>query len=79
MNYHFEQEGIVPSPALIYYKDQIERNTEEAIRIAGGAGRMWPHVKTHKMSEMILFFILRYPPFAATEAQAAAALSNPPD
>jgi len=53
MNYHFEQEGIVPSPALIYYKDQIERNTEEAIRIAGGAGRMWPHVKTHKMSEMI--------------------------
>lgn len=51
--FHFDKEDLVPSPALIYYKDQIERNTAEAIRIAGGAERMWPHVKTHKMSEMI--------------------------
>jgi D-serine deaminase-like pyridoxal phosphate-dependent protein len=53
MNYHFEQEGKVPSPALIYYEDQIRLNTAESIRIAGGAARMWPHVKTHKMAEMI--------------------------
>lgn len=51
--YHFEQENRVPSPALIYYRDEIEKNTAETIRIAGDAERLWPHVKTHKMSEMI--------------------------
>lgn len=51
--YHFEQEQKIPSPALIYYKDQIEKNTAETIAIAGGAERMWPHVKTHKMAEVI--------------------------
>lgn len=53
INYHFRGEEKIPSPALIYYKDQIEKNTAEAIAIAGGAERMWPHVKTHKMAEMI--------------------------
>ncbi|MDO4739784.1 MAG: D-TA family PLP-dependent enzyme [Eubacteriales bacterium] len=51
--YHFAQEEKIPSPALIYYRDQIERNTEEAIRVAGGSERLWPHVKTHKMAEML--------------------------
>lgn len=53
ITYHFEHEEKIPSPALVYYKDQIEKNTEKAIAIAGGAERMWPHVKTHKMAEMI--------------------------
>lgn len=52
-SYHFEQENRVPSPALIYYRDEIEKNTAETIRIAGDAQRLWPHVKTHKMREMI--------------------------
>ena len=52
-SYHFEREDRVPSPALVYYRDEIEKNTAESIRIAGGAERMWPHVKTHKMAEMI--------------------------
>lgn len=52
-SYHFQCEEQIPSPALIYYRDLIEANTAEAIRIAGDAGRMWPHVKTHKMRQMI--------------------------
>lgn len=52
-SWHFANEDRVPSPALIYYRDGIEKNTAETIRIAGGAERMWPHVKTHKMAEMI--------------------------
>jgi len=51
--YHFENEEKIPSPALIYYKDLIEENTEKTIGIAGSAERMWPHVKTHKMAELI--------------------------
>lgn len=41
------------SPALIYYADLIERNTRAAIAMAGGAERLWPHVKSHKTREML--------------------------
>lgn len=37
------------TPALIYYKDEIFGNTRKTIEIAGGAERLWPHVKSHKM------------------------------
>ncbi len=51
--YHVEgTEGII-TPALMYYKDLIERNTERTIRVAGGAQRLWPHVKSHKMEAVI--------------------------
>ena len=51
--YHFQGEEQVPSPQMIYYKDQILANTRKAIREAGGAENLWPHVKTHKMEKMI--------------------------
>lgn len=41
------------SPALLVYPDRIRYNIGEMIRIAGSAGRLVPHVKTHKMSEVI--------------------------
>ena len=41
------------TPALIYYKDEISENTRKTIEIAGGAKRLWPHVKSHKMKKMI--------------------------
>ena len=51
--YHFDKEELIPSPALIYHKDIIEENTKKTIAIAGSADRLWPHVKTHKMAELI--------------------------
>lgn len=53
LRYHFDKEERIPSPALVYYRDMIEENTRKAIEIAGDPGRMWPHVKTHKMAELI--------------------------
>ena len=44
-------EGI-STPALVYYPAIIKANTEETIRIAGSADRLWPHVKTHKSIDM---------------------------
>jgi len=41
------------SPALIYYRDIILANTKRIIEMAGGAERLWPHVKSHKTEEMI--------------------------
>ena len=51
--YHFQGEEMVPSPALIYYRDGIEKNINHAIAMAGGADRLWPHVKSHKMAEVV--------------------------
>lgn len=51
--YHFEGEERIPSPALIYYKDAIIKNTEIAVEEAGDAGHLWPHVKSHKMAEVL--------------------------
>lgn len=51
--YHFQNEEHIPSPALVYYKDVIVKNTETAIREAKGADHLWPHVKSHKMEEVL--------------------------
>ncbi|MGE3807692.1 MAG: D-TA family PLP-dependent enzyme [Gemmataceae bacterium] len=41
------------SPGLVFFKDLIRRNVAEAIRIAGSAGRLRPHVKTHKTRQIV--------------------------
>ncbi|MGV3774799.1 MAG: D-TA family PLP-dependent enzyme, partial [Verrucomicrobiales bacterium] len=38
---------------LILYLDRIRDNIREMIRIAGGTQRLRPHIKTHKISELI--------------------------
>jgi len=43
----------IPSPALAFYPERIEENIRRMIRIAGGAGRLRPHVKTHKTPEIV--------------------------
>lgn len=74
--YRFAQEASVPSPALIYYRDIIEENTRTAIRTAGSASRLWPHVKSHKSADVIrlqtALGITRYKCATLAEAQAAA-------
>lgn len=51
--YLIHQTEALQTPALIYHADLIERNTRNAIEMAGGPERLWPHVKSHKMREMI--------------------------
>lgn len=51
--YQFKESGDIITPALIYYRDIIRENIKKAVEIAGGAEHLWPHVKTHKMQEMI--------------------------
>src|SRR5690606_31771611 len=38
----------IPSPALLVLADRLEANLQRMLRIAGGPGRLRPHVKTHK-------------------------------
>ena len=52
-NYHVKGEEKIVSPALIYYRDAIVKNTQRTIELAGGANRLWYHVKTHKTRELV--------------------------
>jgi len=51
--YTLRDTSTLVSPALIYYRDIILANTRRVIEMAGGADRLWPHVKSHKTEEMI--------------------------
>jgi len=43
----------IPSPALVFYPERIEENIRRMIAVAGDAGRLRPHVKTHKTGEIV--------------------------
>ena len=43
----------ITSPSMLIYPDRIESNIRKMIDIAGSTDRLRPHVKTHKMSEII--------------------------
>jgi len=43
----------VASPALLVYPDRIHENLQRMVRVVGGPERLRPHMKTHKLSEVI--------------------------
>lgn len=43
----------LPSPALLFYPDRIVENIRRMVRMAGGAERLRPHIKTHKCPEIV--------------------------
>ena len=43
----------VPSPALLIHPDRVEANLREMLRIAGGPARLRPHIKTHKLPQLM--------------------------
>ena len=49
----------IPSPALLVYPARVEENVRRMIAIAGGVERLRPHMKTHKMPEMIRLQLAR--------------------
>lgn len=51
--YAVESAADIPSPALVVYVDRVRENLRRMIAIAGGVERLRPHVKTHKMAEVV--------------------------
>ena len=51
--YLLENSAEIPSPALLLHRDRIESNLRQMVAIAGDPLRLWPHVKTHKLPELI--------------------------
>lgn len=75
--YKINDPSKILTPALIYYEDIIRENTKKVIEMAGGPRRLWPHVKSHKMTEMVKMQlhmgITRFKCATLAEAEMAAA------
>jgi D-serine deaminase-like pyridoxal phosphate-dependent protein len=51
--FDFAEVDSVASPALVLYRERIEKNLARMLEIAGGPGRLRPHVKTHKLAPLV--------------------------
>src|SRR6266508_2517 len=51
--YQLSNPAAVSSPALLLYLDRVRKNIRGMIATAGGVDRLRPHMKTHKMAEVI--------------------------
>ncbi|HEX4349887.1 MAG TPA: D-TA family PLP-dependent enzyme [Verrucomicrobiae bacterium] len=51
--YEISNVAEIDSPALLIYPDRAEENVRRMISMAGGPQRLRPHVKTHKLPEMV--------------------------
>lgn len=51
-SYEFEGQEKICSPQLVFYPQLIEQNIAMMKETAAGAGRLWPHIKTHKMERV---------------------------
>ena len=54
MWYKPENEASVFTPSVLLFPDRIEENIRKMISMAGHANRLRPHVKTHKIGELIV-------------------------
>jgi D-serine deaminase-like pyridoxal phosphate-dependent protein len=51
--YELKDSSKVESPSLLVYPDRIKYNAELMLKIAKDPSRLRPHIKTHKMAEII--------------------------
>lgn len=52
MAYQLREAGDLPSPSLLIDLDRLDHNIDRVVEIAGSPDRVWPHVKTHKTSDL---------------------------
>ena len=51
--YRIDDTACIISPALIVFREILERNLDRMVQIAGDAARLRPHCKTHKMRQVV--------------------------
>lgn len=51
--YHIQHPERLFSPSLVIFKEQVAKNMDLMIKIAGSVDRLRPHCKTHKMAALI--------------------------
>ena len=48
-----ENEADVPSPALVLHSERIDENLRRMIALVGNPARLRPHIKTHKLPQLV--------------------------
>ncbi|HXE81064.1 MAG TPA: D-TA family PLP-dependent enzyme [Vicinamibacterales bacterium] len=51
--FHLVDESGVASPSLLIYRERVDENLRRMVAIAGSPQRLRPHVKTHKVPQLI--------------------------
>lgn len=51
--YRLTNESEIPSPTLLIYLDRVAENVRRMIAGAGGVDKLRPHVKTHKLPQLV--------------------------
>jgi D-serine deaminase-like pyridoxal phosphate-dependent protein len=51
--YEIEEIDQIDSPALVVYKERIISNLKKMVQMTGDPNRLMPHVKTHKIKEIV--------------------------
>jgi D-threonine aldolase len=51
--FELENAAEIPSPSLLIYADRVRENLDHMCRIAGDPARLRPHVKTHKIPQIV--------------------------
>ena len=52
--FHIENAEEIPSPAQLVWPDRVEQNIRHMVELVGGdPARLRPHVKTHKLGEVV--------------------------
>jgi D-serine deaminase-like pyridoxal phosphate-dependent protein len=51
--YLLDNEDEVPSPALLVYRERVDENLRRMLAMAGSPDRLRPHVKTHKVPQIV--------------------------
>ena len=79
--FEFEEVADVPSPALLVYRDRVRENIRRMLSISGGPDHLRPHIKTHKMREVLdlqlLVGIKKFKCATIAEAELAATAGVP--
>ncbi len=79
--FKIRNEADVPSPALLIYLERVEENIRRLIALAGDVSRLRPHVKTHKLPQIIALKlkhgITRFKAATVAEAEMVAEAGGP--
>ena len=51
--FQFAGQQELPSPCLVVHRDQIAQNLARMLATAGSAARLRPHIKTHKLAQIV--------------------------
>jgi len=51
--YQVENVEEIPSPSLLVYPDRVAENLRRVLALTGGPARLRPHIKTHKLGEIV--------------------------